>query len=396
MKAYERSLFSLDDESPFFDVLGNSASKDELPELSAIFGSKDRTSDIPTHLNYENFSVLINESTETTFESISEAILSNMQKVEVLLYQLLLQRELTQQDYEVLEYYYWLEGLRVDGQISPEKYSKAINGLDANTVDPIIKMVNIQALHNFIYDELFHAQYRMIDGYNSQCSAIKAHTPLLPMGNEIRSFSLYADNTAFCYQDSLKAIFKVLDIFSKWFSYISCYKSLKKKVPQSYFSDFLAKLKEMDESTLKHRAEKICKPLAVFTFIRNEITHNESMQRNRQILFIGRGTSEVSEKNLFYSKMLFWDHDEHSLSRASGSLGFFTQNLDTLVETRNYFVATVKLVTTFMEHFFYEIINELVGQGVEHPFVWVGAPDTLRSFSIEDIKKRYNHFTMLE
>lgn len=392
MKAYERSLFSGADANKVFDVFGNSALKEELPELSAIFSSKDSAADILAPLNYENFSILINADTGTTFESISDAILSNMQKIEMLLYQVLLRRNPTRQNLSALEYYYWLEDRRVDGRISPEEYSKAINKMDPGEIEPIIKMINVQIMHNFICDELFHAQFRMLDGYNSQCSAIKANDFCPSMGREIRSFSFYADNAAFCYQDALKAIFKVLDIFSKWYIYIRDYRTLKKKVPQAYFSDFLKKFGEMDEGPLKLKTEKLCKSLEVFALIRNEITHNESMQRNRQILHIGRGTPEVNEKDLFYSKILFWDHDEHSIDRAGGSLGFFTQNLDALVETRNYFAATVKLVTAFMEHFFFEIINELAKLGVGHPLVWFGYPETLQSFSIEDIKKQYNSF----
>lgn len=94
--------------------------------------------------------------------------------------------------------------------------------------------------------------------------------------------------------------------------------------------------------------------------------------------------------------MFFWDHDEYALKRASGSLGFFTQNLDALVETRNYFVTTIKLVTVFLEHLFYKIIDELVAMGVEQPLIWFGCPDMLQSFSIEAIKKQYNHFAALE
>ena len=396
MKAYERSLFSGADDNIFFDVFGHSVSKKDLPELSAIFISKDSTTDIFTPLNYESFSILINADTGTTFESISDAILSNMQKIEILLYQILLRRNLTRQDLDTLKYYYWLEDQRVDGNISPENYNKAINKIDPSMIGPIIKMINVQAMHNFICDELFHAQYRLIDGYNSQCSAIKANAYPPSMGHEIRSFSLYVDNTAFCYQDSLKAIFKVLDIFSKWFLYIRDYKALKKKVPQAYFSDFLKEFRQMDGGLLKLKTEKLCKSLEVFALIRNEITHNESMQRNRHILYIGRGTPEVNEKDLFYSIMLFWDHDEHSIDRASGSLGFFTQNLDALVETRNYFAATVKLVTAFMEHFFFAIIDELEKLDVERPLVWFGYPESLQFFSIEDIKKQYNPLAILE
>lgn len=394
MKVYERSLFSLDNSSLFCDVFGNSVLRNELPKLSAIFKSKSSITERPIHLSYEDFSVLIKESTETTFESISEALLHNMKKIEILLYQLLLQRSLSKQDLEVLEYYWNLENLRIDGSISPEKYNQAINRINADLIDPIIKMTNVEAMHNFIYDELFHAQYRMIDGFNSQCSAIKSNS--FPIVHEIRSFSLYADNAAFCYQDSLKATFKVLDIFSKWFLYIKDRKNLKKKVPQAHFSNFLAELKKMDDSSFKHKIEELCKSLEMFVLIRNEITHNESMERNRQVLFIGHGTPEVNGKDLFYSKMLFWDHGEHSLNRAGSSLGFFTQNLDALVETRNYFVTTVKLVTTFMEHFFNEIINELTSLGIEQPLIWVGYPDTLKPFSIESIKKQYHHFAVLE
>lgn len=394
MKVYERSLFCLDNSTSFCDVFGNSDSKSELPQLSAIFKSKSSITECPTHLIYEGFSVLVNESTETTFESISAAILSNMKKIEILLYQLLLQRSLSKQDLEALEYYWNLENLRIDGSISPEKYNQAINRINADLIDPIIKMTNVEAMHNFIYDELFHAQYRMIDGFNSQCTAIKSNP--FPIVREIRSFSLYADNAAFCYQDSLKATFKVLDILSKWFFYIKDRKNLKKKVPQVHFSNFLTELKKMDESSFKHKIEELCKSLEVFVHIRNEITHNESMERNRQVLFIGHGTPEVNGKDLFYSKMLFWDHEEHSLNRASGSLGFFTQNLDALVETRNYFVTTVKLVTTFMEHFFNEIINELASLGIEQPLIWFGYPDTLQPFSIENIKKQYHHFAVLD
>ena len=81
MKAYERSLFSGADDNIFFDVFGHSVSKKDLPELSAIFISKDSTTDIFTPLNYESFSILINADTGTTFESISDAILSDRKSV---------------------------------------------------------------------------------------------------------------------------------------------------------------------------------------------------------------------------------------------------------------------------------------------------------------------------
>ena len=392
MNVYERSLFSVDDGDTYFDRLGNSCTAKELPGLSAIFRATRCMTEIPNHIDYKNFSVLIDEKGKVTFEFVSEALLSNMQKIEILLYQLLRQKQLDQQDFDVLEELLELETLRIDGRISAAEYTKRQNALPVDTMDPIIKMINIETLHNFMCDELFHAQYRMIDGFNSQCEALIEIAPSIDKGHEFRSISPYADNAAFSYQDSLKAIFKVLDIFSKWYFYISGYKNLGKKVPQKYFSDFLKESDRIPNGTFKLTVDNLCEPLKVFVLIRNEITHNESLGRNRQVLFIGRGTPEVNGQNLFYSKTLFWDHDDHTLTRASGSLGFFTQNLDTLVETRNFFVNTLKLITFFQEHFFLKIIDGLKAAGVTEPVIWFGYPEKPKAFSIEDIKNQYCRF----
>ena len=125
--------------------------------------------------------------------------------------------------------------------------------------------------------------------------------------------------------------------------------------------------------------------------IRNEITHNKSLERNRHVLFSGRGTPEVNNEDLFYSKMLFWNHDEHTLEQASGSLGFFTQNRDILTEIKEYFVNTIKLVTVCQEYFFNKIIDELAIIGIEKAYVWCGYPERRQSFTLEEIKKLYYH-----
>ena len=389
MKVYGRTLFSMDDSDKIYDCFGNTCKLEEIAGLTAVFESTNSSTAIPQNLDYENFSVILNEKTGSTFASISGALLSNMQKIEILLYQLLLRRRLTVQDYITLETYFGLENLRIDGKVSTDEYAQLIKRISADMLDPILKMMNVRAMHNFIYDELFHAQYRMIDGFNSQFQGIKSVASELNIGREIRSFSIYADNTAFCYQDALKAIFKVLDILSKWLSYISCYKDLKKGVPQVHFSDMPKKLNKFEDGPFKQRLENVCDALKILIQIRNEITHNESLSQNRQLLFIGHGTGEVDGKELFYSKMLFWDHDEHILKRTNGTLGFFTQNLDALVETRSYFVKAMELVALCLEHFFYLILDELVVVGIKQLVIQYGVPET--SFTIEEVRGLYRH-----
>lgn len=390
MEIYERILFLKDNSSNIYDCFGNCCTRDDLPVLTAIFRSKDKTFSIPQHLKYDNFSAIVSTETGITFQAIYDNLLSNMQKIEILLYQLLLQRSMSKTDYEMLEKYLELEEWRVDGRISPDEYNKEINIIAPATMDPIIKMMNVKMMHNFVCDELIHAEYRMIDGFNSQLLTMKSIDFEIAMGKEFRLISSYADNAAFYYQDALKAIFKVLDILSRWFSYIVHYKNLGKKVPQAHFSNISKQIEKLEDELFKQRMVEICSSLEALVLIRNEITHNESLGRNRQILHIGCGTGEVNDKNIFYSKILFWDYDAHSLKRASSCLGFFTQNLDTLTETRNYFEKTIKLVVLCLEYFFYKIIGDLKTMGIEKPFIWHRFPDMLHAFPIDEIKELYN------
>lgn len=141
--------------------------------------------------------------------------------------------------------------------------------------------------------------------------------------------------------------------------------------------------------------EKLYESLEILTKIRNEVTHNKSLERNRHVLFNGHGTPEVNNEDLFYSKMLFWNHDEYTLEQASGSLGFYTQNRDILTETKDYFVNTIKLVIICQEYFFNKIIDELVIMGIEKVYVWCSYPERKQSFTIEKIKKIYYHEDIL-
>lgn len=391
MKVYERTLFSIDNSNRIYDYFGNCSMLEKIAELTAIFSSTSSLDAIPHFLNYHDYSILIDNKKEITFSSISEVFLSNMQKIEMLFYQFWGKGSLTERDIQMLDNYLYLEDLRIEGKISSDKYNQKMNGFEVDIIEPIIKMMNIQVMHNSILDELFHAQYRMIDGFNSQLIDMKLRKKEIEMGKELKSYSLYADNAAFCYQDALKAIYKVLDIFSKWFSYINNYKNCRRKVEPKYFKDIKKEIMKLDNDSFRQRIEVLYKSLEILTMIRNEITHNKSLERNRHVLFSGRGTPEVNNEDLFYSKMLFWNHDEHTLEQASGSLGFFTQNRDILTEIKEYFVNTIKLVTVCQEYFFNKIIDELAIIGIEKAYVWCGYPERRQSFTLEEIKKLYYH-----
>ena len=391
MKIFERTLFSIDNSNRIYDYFGNCSMMERIGELTAIFSSTSNLDGIPPFLNYHDYSILINSKKEITFSSISEALLSNMQKIEMLFYQFWGKRSLTEQDIQMLDNYLHLEELRIDGQISSNEYNKEMNGFEVDILEPIIKMMNIQVMHNSILDELFHAQYRMIDGFNSQLIDMKVWKKKIGIGKELRICSLYADNAAYCYQDALKAIYKVLDIFSKWFSYINNYKNCGRKVEQKYFKSIEKEIKKINSDPFRQRIEALYKSLEILTMIRNELTHNKSLERNRHVLFCGQGTPEVNNEDLFYSKMLFWNHDEHVLEQASGSLGFFTQNRDILTEIKDFFVNTIKLVILCQEHFFNKIIDELAEMGIEKPYIWSDYPERRQSFTLEKIKELYYH-----
>lgn len=391
MKVYERTLFSIDNSNRIYDYFGNCSMMERIAELTAIFSSTRSLDAIPHLLNYNDYSILIDNKKEITFSSISEAFLSNMQKIEMLFYQFWRKESLTERDIHVLNNYLYLEELRVEGHISADKYNQEMNCFDADILEPIIKMMNIQVMHNSILDELFHAQYRMVDGFNSQLIEMKLRKKEIGVGKELKSYSVYADNAAYCYQDALKAIYKVLDIFSKWFSYINNYENCRRKVEPKYFKDIKKEIMKLDNDSFRQRIEELYKSLEILTMIRNEITHNKSLARNRHVLFNGHGTPEVNKEDLFYSKMLFWDHDEHVLEQANGSLGFFTQNRDVLTETKDYFVNTIKLVILCQEHFFNKIIDELAIMGIEKPYVLYDCPERRQCFTLEEIKKLYYH-----
>lgn len=146
---------------------------DKNAELTAIFSSASSLDAIPNFLNYHDFSILIYNKIEITFSSISKALLSNMQKIEMLFCQFWGKGSLTELDIQMLDNYLYLEELRMDGQIFSDKYNQKMNGFEVDIIEPIIKMMNIPAMHNSILDELFHAQYRMIDGFNSQLKDMK-------------------------------------------------------------------------------------------------------------------------------------------------------------------------------------------------------------------------------
>lgn len=389
MNVYERALFSIDNSNRIYDYFGNCDIMEKNVELTAVFSSTSSFDVIPHFLNYNDYSILIDNKKEKTFSMISEALLSNMQKIEMLFYQFWGKRSLTERDIQMLDKYLYLEELRIDGHVSSDEYNQKMNDFAIEIIEPIIKMMNIQVMHNSILDELFHAQYRMIDGFNSQLTDMKLNKEEIGKGRELRSYSIYADNAAFCYQDALKAIYKVLDIFSKWFSYISNYKNCRRKVEPKYFKDIKKEIMKLDNDSFRQRIEVLYKSLEILTMIRNEITHNKSLERNRHVLFNGRGTHEVNNKDLFYSKMLFWNYDEHALEQASGSLGFYTQNRDILTETQNYFVNTIKLVILCQEHFFNKIIEKLAVMGIEKPYVWYGCPESIQRFTLEEIKEFY-------
>lgn len=389
MKVYERTLFSIDNSNRIYDYFGNCSMMERIAELTAIFCSTRSLDAIPHLLNYNDYSILIDNKKEITFSSISEAFLSNMQKIEMLFYQFWRKESLTERDIQVLNNYLYLEELRIEGHVSSDKYNQEMNCFEVDILEPIIKMMNIQVMHNSILDELFHAQYRMIDGFNSQLIDMKLRKKEIGMGKELKSYSVYVDNAAYCYQDALKAIYKVLDIFSKWFSYINNYENCRRKVEAKHFKDVKNEIMKLDNDSFKRRIEELYKSLEILTMIRNEITHNKSLARNRHVLFNGHGTPEVDNEDLFYSKMLFWNHDEHLLEQASGTLGFFTQNRDVLTETKDYFVNTIKLVILCQEHFFNKIIDELAVMGIEKPYVLYDYPARRQNFTLEEIKKLY-------
>lgn len=395
MKVYERTLFSIDNSNKIYDYFGNCSIIEKNAELTAIFSSVSSLDAIPHFLNYHDFSILIDNKKGITFSSISEALLSNMQKIEMLFYQFWRKGSLTERDIQMLDNYLYLEELRINGQISSTQYNQKMNSFEIDIIEAIIKMMNIQVMHNSILDELFHAQYRMIDGFNSQLIDMKLRKEEIGIGKELKSYSLYADNTAFYYQDALKAIYKVLDIFSKWFCYINNYQNCIRKVEPKYFKDIKKEIRQLDNDSFKQRMEKLYESLEILTKIRNEVTHNKSLERNRHVLFNGHGTPEVNNEDLFYSKMLFWNHDEYTLEQASGSLGFYTQNRDILTETKDYFVNTIKLVIICQEYFFNKIIDELVIMGIEKVYVWCSYPERKQSFTIEKIKKIYYHEDIL-
>lgn len=388
MKIYNKSLILID--STLYDCLGNT---DTFQNVSAIDHVLSSTSDIslPERLGYYHFSVVVNQEQDLLFEQVGEALLRNMQKIEMMLWQYYLQRKMRQDDYINLEYYHSLQNGIKDGKLSAKDFDKRLHEIAENGLKPILMMENTAYLHNAILDELYHAEFRMIDTLNCQFDTIRFHSNQLDAGSEIRSFSKHADNMAFCIQDAIKAAYKALDITSKWLRYMANYQLGKNKIPAAYFSKCMKEsISKLIDNEEKKELASLFESLEYFTLLRNEITHNVSLNRNRQHAFVGFCTEGINHKKLFYSELLFWDYNNNAIDRASGHVGFFTKNANAASEVRKLFVSVVLFVNNCLKYYYDVLMKELVTIGLKEIVVYDGFPDRLCSVATADLPQLFN------
>lgn len=391
MDIYNKILFLYGNE--LYDCVGNKAIKNSVSNIVPIAGSVDLLKEIPKNIDYGQFSIYIG-SGNTIFHKCSERILRNSQKLEMIVFQILLNRTMTNSDFQIYDYYFMLLNHIKDGKLNGKQFDSEINKLknqNEHTCRAVLLMDNLYALHNVILDELHHAEFRMIDCINSMIKVIVTENMRreLSAGEEMRCFSLDSDNAAFSIQDSVKAIYKSLDIIAKWLNFMKNYNNNKNKFVSSYFSEANNLIDKWRDCDLKSKTKSLFNRLEPLTSFRNEIIHNYSLNYTRQHIFVGRCTPCIDNANLMYSDILFWDYNGREVIRSNNRIGFFEGQKNALTETRTFFDLSIQFIDCCMMYYYNSLINDAKNSELKNLWIWNGIPDKLERVNVDSLEKLY-------
>lgn len=372
MKVYNKVLFS--DETSLMDCLHHHVGL--LNSYNSDLVLKGRNvKELPELLNYQDFSLVIDYKKDILFNDINEKLLDNMEKIEMMFLQTFFNVKKVPIIYNVyLEYLKIIDNVK-DGHFGKDEFDSCLLKLikqNPKTSNAIIIADNLRTLNNTIVDELFHAQFRIIDSINNQILNLKAYVNKreLKYGEEHITNSLYADNVAYLIQDAIKAVYKVLDVISKFMNYLNEGEKIKNKIPQFHFSNSKAIIDNWDEGFERTCISRLFDDLQLYTTIRNEIIHNISFDYNRQYLYLGRGTNAIHYNDLYYSDMPFWDYKGKEILRSYNRIGFYKQNRNAVSEIQLFFIKTLKFLCLCMKYYYTIFEKKIKDAKIQSIFFW--------------------------
>lgn len=374
MKVYNKVLFS--NKGILFDCFGNKDQLSGISEIEEVIQSLSELENIPETLDHIKFSIILNKKKTLLCREVLEIILSNMQKIEVMLCQLLLKHRLTLEEWSILDQYLKIMDQVKDGKLSSKEFDNKLQELRKNNTkafEAILLSENLATLDNTILDELLHCELNIVDCINNQIRNLRYNSYINSksnLNNEFRSMSIYADNAVFNIQDAIKANYKVLDVLSKLLHYTKDLDKIKNRIPQAYFSDSKKIINKWDESKEKESLLSLYNELEVLTSIRDEITHNSSMNHNRQHVFIGNGTPCIKGKELCYSDILFWDYTGKIIDKSNARTGFFRNNKNSVSEVRLFHINVIKYVFYCTKYIYINLSRKINEIGIPSILLW--------------------------
>lgn len=398
MKVYDKILFSLSNK--IIDVFGKEEMYIESSLIKHIISSIYDVKTIPNRLSYDEYSVVVNVNSNLLLSEVHEKILGNMQKVETMYWQYILNASISHQDWQVYEKYLEMIDKVKDGVICKDDFAKEMDKLEkkfSKEIKSVLLMDNLVTMNSIILDEITHTEIRMIDCINSQIDNLKKIYPIpnYRCAIEKKSFSLDADNVAFCVQDVIKSIYKTLDVASRWLRYLENMDNRKNKVEPVYFSDAKKAIEKFNECQEKKRLLELCILLNPLTTIRNEVIHNVSLNSNRQFVLAGVGTPCINNHMLYYSDILFWDYNGMEIERTHNRIGFYTKQKNALSELRYFYILTIEFITLCIKYYYKLFSNKLIEQNILKILTWSnnGVMEQLCTMETSNILNMYNEIT---
>ena len=326
-------------------------------------------------VDYNKFSIIINQENGLLFTDVEEIFLNNMRNIEFLCFQYLLRRKMNQRDKNLWEDYLDIVDCVKNGQMNSTEYSEQIlklKNIDERLFNSVQFFSNIEFSNQLMLDELKHGELRLIDCINSQLDNIKEFTEKneIGVGEELISYSIHTDNAGFCIQDFIKSIYKQLDILSKIMFYTNDLENINKQIPEKHFDNIIKIINSWEKSNEKENSIKLFEELKIFRSIRNEVTHNTSFHTIRQPIFIGNGTECINNIHLLYSDIMFWDYCGNQVERSNGRVGFYKNKTNALSEMQKHFINSIKLNYNCMLHLYEKLMKKLLDCKIESVYIW--------------------------
>lgn len=392
MKIADKLLYA--DDIKIYDIVGNKVnmSMNSGNSLEYIFATINGT-DIyyPTKkLDYKKFSIIVSQESGLLFRNVEEILLNNMRNIEFLYFQYLNRRKMNDEDYNLwCDYLDIVEFVKM-GQINGTEYEKEIFELkkkNEKVFNSIQFIGNIRFLNQLMLDEFKHGELRLIDCFNSQLDNIQEviQEKKIELNSEYLSLSVYADNSGFCIQDSIKAIYKQLDILSKIMFYTKDLDNIKKQIPERHFENIIQVINSWKESNEKRHSIELFNELKIFRSIRNEVTHNTSFHTIRQPVFVGNGTECINNIPLLYSDIMFWDYCGNMVERSNGRVGFYKNKKNALSEMQKHFINAIKLNYNCLLYQYKVLTNKFLECNIQSVCIWKEVDGTLGRFEVDSI-----------